>query len=167
MPLFAVVYKLSAKRGKKQIFLAAQLTFAIVLPLLITMKHFPFFGWMVNAVAGGGLAEGTVILIHVCILFLFATFPIAAVFVLPRAVFADIIDLDAERTGYRREAMYNGMEGLLTKFAAGLATIIAPMLLMFGGDTADRPWGILLAGPIAGVLLFLGYLSFRYYPIEK
>jgi Na+/melibiose symporter-like transporter len=167
LPLFAVVYKAAAKYGKKQIFLLSQLVFAVCLPLLVTMKHFPIFGWLANAIAGGDLSEGVVILIHLCVIFLFATFPIAAVFVLPRAVFADIIDLDHERTGYRREAMYNGMEGLLTKFAAGIATVVAPLLLMYGGDTVDHPWGILLAGPVAGVFLLFGYVAFRTYPIEK
>jgi len=167
LPLFAVVYKASAKYGKKKIFLSSQLLFALMLPLLVTMKHFPVFGWLVNWIAGGSLDEGAMVLIHICALFLLATYPIASVFVLPRAIFADIIDLDAQRTGYRREAMYNGMEGLLTKFAAGIATVVAPLLLAYGGDTADKPWGVLLPGPIAGVFLLLGYLSFRFYPIEK
>jgi len=167
LPLFAVVYKMSARIGKKKIFLLSQLWFAAVLPFLVTMKHFPVFGWAANAIVGGRLNDGAVILIHLCVIFVFATFPIASVFVLPRAIFADIIDLDAKRTGYRREAMYNGMEGLLTKFAAGIATVIAPLLLKYFGDTVDNPWGILLAGPVAGVFLVMGWWSFRFYPIEK
>lgn len=167
LPLFPIVYKASAKYGKKKIFRSSQIVFILMLPLLATMKHFPIFGWAANLISGGGMSAGAISLFHVSALFLVAAYPISVLFVLPRAVLTDIIDLDAEHTGYRREAMYNGMEGLLTKFAAGIATIVAPMLLAFGGDTADRPWGILLTGPIAGFFLVLGYLSFRYYPIRK
>ncbi len=171
LPLFVLVYKLSAKHGKKKIYLLSQLMFALMLPLLVSMKAFPVFGWLGNWIVVNlgypALSESVIILTHVSILFLFATFPIATIFVLPRALFADIVDLDASRTGYRREAMYNGMEGLITKFAAGLATVIAPMMLKYFGDTPDHPGGIILIGPVAGVLLFAGWVAFKYYPIEK
>ncbi|MDP8255551.1 MAG: MFS transporter, partial [Candidatus Alcyoniella australis] len=168
---FVLVYKWSARVGKKKVFLIGNGIFALCLPLLVTMKHFPIFGWAINWVVmllgGAELSFGVIVLLHTLTIFTMAVIPIATVFVLPRAIFADIVDLDAELTGYRREAMYNGMEGLLTKFAAGLATIIAPLLLKYGGDTFENPWGILLAGPVAGVLLLLGYLAFKKYPIEK
>lgn len=171
LPFFAMIYKISVKKGKKKVYLFSQLLFALVLPFLITMKSFPFFGWLadwlIKLFGAGPLGDGSIVLIHVCCLFMFALIPIATIFVLPRAMFADIVDLDAERTGYRREAMYNGMEGLITKFAAGLATVIAPLMLKYFGDTADNPGGIIYSGPVAGFLLFLGYLAFKKYPIEK
>ena len=56
---------------------------------------------------------------------------------------------------------------MITKFAAGLATVIAPMMLKYFGDTPDHPGGIILIGPVAGVLLFAGWVAFKFYPIEK
>ena len=41
--------------------------------------------------------------------------PFAALLVLYNAVLGDIIDLDEKTTGFRREAMYYGMEGFFTK----------------------------------------------------
>ena len=170
LPLFVLVYKWSSKVGKKKVYLLANLVFALALPFLITMKSFPVLGWFVNwvitSLGGPELSYGWVVLSHLAFIFLFVLFPIASVFVLPRALFADIVDKDEELTGYRREAMYNGMEGLITKFAAGLSGILATGLLAVG-DTFDNPWGILLAGPVAGVLLLGGYIAFRRYPIEK
>jgi len=171
LPLFPLVYKLSVKMGKKKVYLFSQGLFAAAVPFIATMKDFPIFGWgfhnLFYKLGMGGMSESAIILSHVSVVFLFILFPVACVFVLPRAIFTDIIDVDAQKTGYRREAMYMGMEGLISKFAAGLSVVIAPLLLKYAGDTADNPNGILLAGPVAGFLLALGYIAFRYYPIEK
>jgi len=63
--------------------------------------------------------------------------------------------------------MYNGMEGLITKFAAGVAGAFVPLLVTHLGDTQSKPWGVLAAGPICGFFFVLGWLTFRKHPIDK
>jgi GPH family glycoside/pentoside/hexuronide:cation symporter len=79
---------------------------------------------------------------------------------------ADVIDEDERRTGLRREAMYFGMQGLLTKVSYGVGPLLATLLFTAFGNTAEQPLGILLCGPAAGVLALLGWVAFRRYPLE-
>jgi len=168
--MFPVVSKASVKHGKKKIFLIGLLWFAVALPFWVLVEHFPFMGWAVSAVAsvfGLEMSTSAIKLTHCIVLFVSCAFPISTAFVLPRPIFADVIDHDEKLTGYRREAMYNGMEGLLTKAAAGIAGFMVPLLIKYLGGSIDRPWGILVAGPLSGFILFFGYLAFKKYPYEK
>lgn len=170
--LFVLVDKMATKLGKKRIFLYSIILFAILLPLIATIQYYPFLG---KLVLWGGksfkieVADSlaTEKLIHGFILFLLFSAPIAVVFVVPRAIFADIVDHDEQLTGYRREAMYNGMEGLITKFAAALAPVITTQLFQWFGSSSDNPGGIILTGPISALLLMAGYFAFKSYPFEK
>ncbi len=90
---------------------------------------------------------------------------VGATLVLSRVLIADVIDADERRTGLRREAMYFGMQGLLTKISFGVGPLLATQLFAAFGNTADEPLGILLCGPVAGVLALLGWLAFRRYPL--
>src|SRR4030095_12099916 len=83
--------------------------------------------------------------------------PVGALLVLGRVLIADVIDADFARTGLRREAMYFGMQGLMTKVSFGLGPLIATQLFTIFGNTAEQPLGILLCGPAAGVLGFVGW----------
>ena len=87
--------------------------------------------------------------------------------VIPRAILADVMDLDTERTGYKREAMYNGMEGLLQKIAGGLALMVQGFLFSQFGYSTEQPWGIVLTGVTASVLAIIGIIAFSRYPIQK
>jgi GPH family glycoside/pentoside/hexuronide:cation symporter len=92
--------------------------------------------------------------------------PVGTMLVLSRVLISDVIDADEKRTGLRREAMYFGMQGLMTKVSFGIGPLVATQLFTFFGNTADRPLGILLCGPAAGLLGLLGWLAFRRYPLD-
>lgn len=92
--------------------------------------------------------------------------PVGGMLVLSRVLISDVIDEDERRTGLRREAMYFGMQGLLTKVSFGVGPLVATQLFTFFGNTADRPLGILLCGPVAGLLGLLGWAAFRRYPLD-
>jgi glycoside/pentoside/hexuronide:cation symporter, GPH family len=92
---------------------------------------------------------------------------VGATLVLSRVLISDVIDADEKRTGLRREAMYFGMQGLLTKVSFGVGPLIAMQLFAWFGNTAEEPLGILLCGPVAGLLALLGWLAFRRYPLER
>ncbi len=169
--LFPLVSKLSTKYGKKIIYNLGLLGFAIGLPLFYFTASLPFFGSAIvkilsvinvsfeNEFFAAQMA-------HLVFILGLISFPISTAFVLPRAIFADVVDNDEKETGYRREAMYNGMEGIISKSAAALVPVITTQLFSLFGATSDRPLGILLVGPVAGLLVFLGFLSFLKYPLR-
>ena len=169
--LFPLVSWLSNKYGKRLVYLAGQCSFGTVLPLVGLTTVFPVFGyllWPILQAFGVSFEhpESGLRFSHSLVVFILATFAVATSYVLPRAIYSDVIDHDEKRTGFRREAMYNGMEGLITKFAAGLAMILLTQLFAWFGSTVDNNLGVLLAGPVAGVLLFLGFIAFLKYPFK-
>ncbi len=169
--LFPLVSWLSKKYGKRLIYLIGQFSFGSILPLVGLTTILPIFGyllWPILQAFGVSFENPDTGLrfSHCLVVFILATFAVATSYVLPRAIYTDVIDHDEERTGFRREAMYNGMEGLITKFAAGLAMILLTQLFTWFGSTAENSLGILLSGPAAGVLLFLGFVAFLKYPFK-
>jgi GPH family glycoside/pentoside/hexuronide:cation symporter len=92
--------------------------------------------------------------------------PVGTMLVLARVLISDVIDADERRTGLRREAMYFGMQGLLTKVSFGLGPLVATQLFTLFGNTVEHPLGILLCGPAAGALGLVGWLAFRRYPLD-
>jgi GPH family glycoside/pentoside/hexuronide:cation symporter len=99
-------------------------------------------------------------------LFALLAFPVSVSLVLPNAIYADVVDWEAERTGIRREGIYTGATAFVTKAGLGLAQAIAVPLLVLG-NSRSNPTGILLAFPVAAVLILVGLLVFRKHPIEK
>ncbi|MBZ0272121.1 MFS transporter [bacterium] len=167
--LFPLVSKLAARHGKKKIFSIGLAGFGFGLVMLSSFYHAPFIGWIVSFVAslfGAPLSNSWIMFAHCLGVMFLISFPIATALVLPRPIYADVMDHDEKLTGYRREAMYNGMEGLITKFAAGMAAFIVPLLNQYLGITAERPWGGVAGGLIGGVMLFLAWWAFKYYRIE-
>lgn len=149
--LFPLADKLASRFSKRDLFMASLGSFAVVLPLVTLSGHISFIPAVVQvgfacALIAPGLAIGLVI---------------------PRAILADVMDFDTERTGFRREAMYNGMEGLLQKIAGGLAPLVQGTLFTYFGYTKEHPWGIVLCGVAGGVLSLLGMAAFKFYPLKK
>ena len=97
---------------------------------------------------------------------LFAGLPLAGVFMLPNILIADIVDHDARRTSTRREGMFYGAQNLLEKSASAFAPLLFALVLL-AGDSAEDPLGIRLVGPVAGLLVLGGYLSFRRYSLDE
>jgi GPH family glycoside/pentoside/hexuronide:cation symporter len=90
--------------------------------------------------------------------------PIAGNYLFPAPLTADIIDYDELRTGFRREATYFGAQNFVEKTTSALAPLVLGILLTFGRTNED-PIGIQLAGPVAAVLVLVGYLVFRHYDL--
>ena len=149
--LFPVVSAWSGRVGKKRVTLWGCVAFVAILPTIMMIDKVPALEPMTVGY----------------IIFALATFPVAVFNVLPRPLLADIIDLDEKQTGFRREAMYNGMEGLFTRSASGLAWVLSSLLFYLWGNSAAEPLGILLTGPVGGALVLLGTLIFRKYPIKE
>lgn len=93
--------------------------------------------------------------------------PFAALLVLYNAILGDIIDIDEKNTGYRREAMYYGMEGLFTKTARGIGTVMIMLLFqVFGSPSPTNYTALIVSGPICGIFAFIGFILFSKYPIQ-
>lgn len=148
--LFPIVEKLSVRYGKKRVTLWGCAAFVIILPFILLIGKVP----------------GVTPMMHGYLIFGLATFPVAVFSVLPRPLLADIIDLDEKTTGFRREAMFNGMEGLFTRSASGLAWVVSSLLFFAFGNSADNPLGILLTGPVGSAVVLVGALWFMKYPLK-
>jgi GPH family glycoside/pentoside/hexuronide:cation symporter len=149
--LFPVVDRLSARLGKRRVMLWGFLGFAAVMSAAALVGRLPGLAPMAQAYA----------------VYALSTFPVATLLVLSRPILADVIDHDAARTGYRREGMYNGVEGMLTKFAEGVGPLLAAGLFAALGATRAAPLGVVLVGPASGLLCLAGWWFFRAYPIEE
>ena len=93
--------------------------------------------------------------------------PAAALLSLWRPLVAELVDYDERRTGYRREAIYFGMEALGTKLAEGIAALSIGLLLERLGFSVERYLGVIFTGPLAAILAVVAYLVFRRYPLGQ
>ena len=169
--MFPLVSFLSNKYGKRRIYNIGLGGFAAGLPLLFFVGKTPFIGLGIVKLLGVfGVAFASPFLAaqiaHIIVVLLVIAFPISTSFVLPRAIFADVVDEDEKLTGYRREGMYNGMEGIVSKTAAALVPLITTQLFKFFGAEPGHNLGVLLVGPVAGVFVFLGLIAFLRYPLR-
>lgn len=98
------------------------------------------------------------------IVFALAGVPLAALFVLPNALLAEVTDVDFQRTGSRREAIYFGVQGLIVKFAVGLSALVTTQVIEAFGYSQEAPWGVLWLGPVAAAFVAAGLIGFRPYP---
>ena len=95
-----------------------------------------------------------------------AGIPMAGVFLLPRAITADITDYDELLTGMRREGMFYATQNLFEKIGNSFAPLLGALVLLLG-ETTEAPWGIRLVGPVAGVAAFFGFWLFRGYRLPS
>jgi len=171
-----LVFTLYNKFGKKKLFLAG---------LAMMMLFSPLQGLVMKA---GAFMDAT-LFYHIIIALM--GFPIALMLVIYNAVLSDIIDFDEKQTGFRREAMYYGIEGLFTKTTRGIGSSLSAVLFaLFGLDAASGSafsgitrsitefftsvglgagpaTGLLLAGPICAVFSLAGVIIFSKYTLTK
>lgn len=140
--------KVTDRFSKKQVMMATSL----------------FFGLILTAT---GLF-GTVIPFAVAaVLVVLAGIPLAAIFVIPNAMVADLAEVDARRTGTRREGMYFGAQGLIMKVVIGFSSFLTPLIFQTFGYSASRPLGLQLVGPMAGLTVLVGTFILRGYALEE
>jgi GPH family glycoside/pentoside/hexuronide:cation symporter len=143
-----LVGRLAAWRSKAFAFKAAMGTLGLLLPGLYFV----------------GLLPGIDPLLHGFVYVALLGVPMAALFVLPSPLIADIVDDDARRTGMRREGIYYAADVTVRKLGFALSTAIFGAALAMFGFSVDQPLGVRLIGPIAGfgVLVGLALFAFGY-----
>lgn len=144
--LYPVVNVAARKIGKKPVVLFG---FAVFLSLFI----FIYF-----------LGEGVPLpkLLQAYMIVIVAAIPMAILGILPNAILADIAELDAIKTGSRREGLFYAGRTLMQKFGQTIAILLFTSLLLLGRD-ASNPTGIRLTGPVAAFFCFLAIILFMKY----
>ena len=79
--------------------------------------------------------------------------------------FGDVVDEDEKMTGCRREGIYTGTMAIFGKASVGIGTSLAVMLLSLD-ESNSAPVGLLLTGPVAAVLIYVGTAIFRRHQID-
>lgn len=143
VPLFT---RLALRRSKRDAYNLAMLAASVAFPLL----------------AFAGFVPGIPELAQVLAVIVVVGMPLAGVYLFPTAFTADLADHDAVTTGMRREATYYGSQNFVEKSAGALTPLLLAGLLMVG-NTANDPLGIRLVGPVAGLLVLIGYVLFHAY----
>lgn len=93
-------------------------------------------------------------------------FPIAVLLIIPNVILSELCEIDARKTGQRREAMFFGVQGFFMKLNLGLSTAsLALMYSLFGKDIAD-PLGVRMAPVLGSVVAVAGLLVMTRYPAK-
>ena len=142
------VPKLSLAYGKKKVFMVFSAFFALILGLT------GLFGTVFSKTLS-------------IVIILLAGIPLSVFFVIPNAMIADIAELDGIKVGQRREGMFFGAQGFVVKVVMGISSLVTPLLFRAFGYSAESPLGLMLCGPLAGVLILLSLVVFRNYSISE
>ena len=86
-------------------------------------------------------------------------------YLLMTPLIGEIIDLDEKSSGERREAVYGSLHGLAWKGSQALSVVLASQCMRVWGNSPDRPLGIYIVGPIAGLFALLGLAVCWTYPV--
>ncbi|MBI4567312.1 MAG: MFS transporter [Planctomycetes bacterium] len=170
--LFPFMPRVTARFGLRRAFLAALLLFGALLPLVALAGVAPFLGYVlapvVEGVAGlfGVEVSPSPAFLHCCAVFTLLAAPASVFFVAPHALMAQVIDEDHRLTGLRREALYNGVEGVITTLCGWGAGLVATgvLLHLFDPNAGDLR-GVLLCYPLAGAAMVVAAALFHRYPI--
>jgi GPH family glycoside/pentoside/hexuronide:cation symporter len=146
--MIPVAARLARRRTKRDAYRLSLLAAVVLFPLLALAGFLPGFPVEAQLVAA----------------MVIAGLPIAGNYLFPAPLTADIIDYDALRTGFRREATYFGAQNFVEKTTSALAPLVLGILLTLG-RTSEDPLGIRLVGPVAAILVLVGYLAFRRYDL--
>ena len=100
--------------------------------LIASGAAFPLLG-LVGLIPVGGLVTQGLVLAFI------AGLPMAAVFMLPKGLTADIADYDAMLTGERREALFYATQNFFEKVTFALPPALLSLILLLG-DTTEIRW---------------------------
>jgi len=140
--------RIAREQSKRAAYSAAMLAAGLAFPLLFV----------------AGFIPGIPVVAQVLPVMAIVGAPLAGVFLFPTALTADLADGDANATGMRREGTYFGAQNFVEKTAGSLTPVVLGGLLLLG-NTADDPVGIRLVGPVAAILVLIGYWLFRSYQL--
>jgi len=151
-------YWLGKKIGKRKSMIVMSSAFVILMPLTGLIGLGPFqskiFGYILFALMG---------------------LPISLLLIVPNSLLADIIDINNEKSGKKREALFFASQALLNKVGIAFSKMAMNFLLPIGAvissegvREATGELGVRLIGPVASIFVLIGLLIFLKFPdIEK
>ncbi|RZM29755.1 MAG: MFS transporter [Pedobacter sp.] len=95
-----------------------------------------------------------------------ASFPLAALGILPNAILADIAQRDTEETGENHEGMFFAVKYLFVKLGQTLGIAVFAMLTVYGKDPGND-FGLRLNGVVGFALCILALLFFSRFKEQK
>jgi len=95
-----------------------------------------------------------------------ASFPLAALGILPNAILADIAQNDTEETGENHEGMFFAVKYLFVKLGQTLGIAVFAMLTIYGKDPG-KDYGLRLNGVVGFVLCVFALLFFSRFKEKK
>lgn len=95
-----------------------------------------------------------------------ASFPLAALGILPNAILADIAQKDTEETGENHEGMFFAVKYLFVKLGQTLGIAVFAMLTIYGKDPGND-FGLRLNGVVGFVLCIFALLFFSRFKEDK
>lgn len=146
-------YWIGRKIGKRKSMILMSVLFFILLPF-------------VGMVGKGFLSSDTA----AYALFGLMGIPISFLLVIPNSLLADVIDLNNEQSGEKREGLFFASQALLNKIGIAFSKMTLNFLLPIGamGTAAVGEQGVRMIGPAAAIFIFIGMLVFLKFPdVEK
>ncbi len=149
---FAWVW-VSKKKGKKFVFLAAQLIYGLTFTAMYFME------------------PGNVSMMAVAMIFVSMAL---AAYLIVWSLIADIVDYDEYKTHRRREGTFYSLYTLTNKIATAIGIFFVGLFLSavgMEGDFTSTPtmifWLKMFFGPFVGLLNIVGYIIFLRFPYNK
>jgi GPH family glycoside/pentoside/hexuronide:cation symporter len=148
--LFYPFINYGAKRfGRKTLVMTAFGVLSLIFVTIYSLGHLPFHPR-----------------VQMFVLVTFASFPLAALGILPNAILADIAQKDTEETGENHEGMFFAVKYLFVKLGQTLGIAIFAMLTIYGKDPGND-FGLRLNGVVGFVLCILALLFFSRFKEEQ
>ncbi len=141
---------ISVKWGKKKVFMMSMIGLSVASIVAFFIGIIPVNPLIMIIVIGG-----------------FVGVFIIPQFMMPNAFIAEISDLDESITGYRREAIYFGVQGLIWKSAAGVAALLSGFVMSKYGYNPGHDLGVRLVYIISSVLLVVAAAILTRYRVDK
>lgn len=146
---FPIIGRLAKRSGKRRALLSAMVMAGVVVPLIGAIGWIPLpisravQGYIVVALAGP---------------------PLAALFVLPNAILADVAEQHGNASGHRSEGLFFALQGLVFNGTTSLAAVTLGTVLQQFGYSAGNDLGLRIVPLIAAISVGLGALVFTRFP---
>lgn len=146
---FPIIGRLAKRAGKRRALLGAMVMAGLVVPLIGAIGWIPLpfsrvvQGYIVVTLAGP---------------------PLAALFVLPNAILADIAEHHGVVLGHRSEGLFFALQGLIFNGTTSLAAVTLGAVLEHFGYSAGSDLGLRVVPMIAAVSVGMGALVFTRFP---
>jgi GPH family glycoside/pentoside/hexuronide:cation symporter len=146
-----IMVKYSKKNGEKKAFIL----FTGLLGIAMVLTFFIGFTRIISN------------LLQMALLMVFSGVGLTSYFILPNAIISEIIDEDETLTGFRREGMYFGVQGLLERIPSGLSGFFLGLWVTYLYQPSGDPFFIRALGLIGGTFTIATAIAFLFVPLKQ